>query len=107
MVNAMLRLKLGANNLYAVVKVFRPLLERIRVIPGCLGCHLYQDIEEPGCLLFEGRWQTRESLADHLRSEHYRQVLLVMEAALEAPEVRFDHIRETTGMETIEQARLR
>jgi quinol monooxygenase YgiN len=107
MIQATLRLKLGPNNVGAAVKVLRSLLERTRVVPGSLGCHLYQDLEEPGVLLFEERWQTRESLEKHLRSDRYRQVLLVMEAAVEPPEVRFDLIKDSTGLETVEQARIR
>lgn len=107
MIQAMLRLKLEPNNLSEAMKVLRSLLERTRVVPGCLGCHLYQDIEEPGVLLFEERWKTRESLEEQLRSDRYRHVLLVMEAAAGHPEVRFDIIEETTGIETVEKARLR
>ncbi len=107
MIRATLRLKLEPNNLSEAVKVFRCLLERTRVMPGCLGCHLYQGIEEPGVLLFEERWKTWESLEEQLRSDRYRQMLLVMEAAIEHPEVRFDVIKESTGMETVEKARAR
>jgi quinol monooxygenase YgiN len=64
MIRALLRL--GENALPATVKVFRALLEQTRALPGYLACHLYLDLGEPGFLLLEERWQTREGLEGHL-----------------------------------------
>jgi len=44
-------------------------------------------------------------LAQHLRSKKYNNVFEVMEMALKNPEVRFDTVSTSTGMETIEKAR--
>ena len=44
-------------------------------------------------------------LALHLRSQEYRQLLLVMELARVPPEVQFDRVAHSTGIETIEEAR--
>jgi hypothetical protein len=41
----------------------------------------------------------------HLRSDEYRNLLLILEMALEQPEIRFDTISGSTGIETIEKAR--
>ena len=41
----------------------------------------------------------------YLRSDQYHKVLLVLEMALKQPEVRFDIISRSTGIETIEKAR--
>ena len=46
-----------------------------------------------------------EDVKHHLRSEKYRNILLVVEMAAEAPEIRFDTIAHSTGVEIIEQAR--
>jgi hypothetical protein len=50
-------------------------------------------------------WQNEGDLERHLRSERYRDVLLVMEMALRHPEVRFNTVSASTGFETIEKAR--
>ncbi len=42
----------------------------------------------------------------HLRSDEYRNLLLVLEMALKEPEIRFDTISSSTGIETIEKARI-
>ena len=55
--------------------------------------------------MFEEIWRTEEDLEDHLRSDEYLNVLLVLEMALKEPEIRFDTISSSTGIETIEKAR--
>jgi len=56
-------------------------------------------------LMFEERWSNEDDLAQHLRSEKYHDLLLVIEMALKQPEVRFNTVSSFTGIETIEQAR--
>ena len=60
-------------------------------------------IAESSCLKKSG--EPEEDLDLHLRSEEYRNLLLVLEMALKQPEIRFDTISNTTGIETIEKAR--
>ena len=50
-------------------------------------------------------WRSDEELNLHLRSDDYRNLLLVLEMALKEPEIRFDTISSSTGIETIEKAR--
>jgi hypothetical protein len=50
-------------------------------------------------------WRDEESLEQHLRSEKYPSVFLVMEMALKCPDVRFNTVSTSTGIETIENAR--
>jgi hypothetical protein len=40
-----------------------------------------------------------------LRSATFRNILLVVEMASQTPEIRFDRISHSTGIDTIEQAR--
>jgi quinol monooxygenase YgiN len=55
--------------------------------------------------MFEEIWKSEEDLECHLRSDDYRKVLLVLEMAVKQPEIRFDTISSSTGIETIEKAR--
>ena len=79
--------------------------QRIRVESGCISCRVYQNTHEDRALLFEEIWMNEEDLNRHIRSDGYRNVLLVMEMAVEKPEIRFETVSNVTGMETIEQAR--
>ena len=56
--------------------------------------------------MLEELWTSNEELRHHLRSDEYRRILLVVEMAAEPPEIRFDTIAHSTGVETIEQARI-
>jgi quinol monooxygenase YgiN len=55
--------------------------------------------------MLEELWASNEDVQRHLRSDKYRKVLLVVEMAVEPPEIRFDTIDHSTGVESIEQAR--
>ena len=60
---------------------------------------------EKNILQLEEMWRSEEELERHLRSDEYRKVLLVLEMALKQPEIRFDTISSSTGIETIKKAR--
>jgi quinol monooxygenase YgiN len=55
--------------------------------------------------MIEETWETQEALDRHLRSAEYRNVLIVVEMAIEKPEIRFSEFSHSTGVETIEKAR--
>ena len=57
-------------------------------------------------MMIEELWQSNEDLDRHLRSDDYLKVLLVVEMAIEKPEIRFNSISCSTGVETIEKARM-
>jgi hypothetical protein len=55
--------------------------------------------------MFEEVWKAEENLDLHVRSEGYLNLLLVMKMALKQPEIRFDTISSSSGIEIIEKAR--
>jgi quinol monooxygenase YgiN len=73
--------------------------------PGCVSCRIYRGVEDVRTVMLEELWLSEENLQDHLQSERYRKVLLVVEMAAEPPEIRFDMIAQSSGVEIIEQAR--
>jgi len=50
-------------------------------------------------------WRAEEDMDLHIRSDEYRNLLLVLEMALKQPEIGFDTISSSTGIETIEKIR--
>jgi hypothetical protein len=50
-------------------------------------------------------WETQGDLQAHLRSEALRVLLSVMDLASDPPDVRFDRVSETRGMEFLAAAR--
>jgi hypothetical protein len=67
----------------------------------------YEDLLEKNVLMLEEVWSAEENLDLHIRSDEYHNLLLALELALKRPEIRFDTISGSTGIETIEKARNR
>ena len=88
-----------------IVRTLRSLLEPTQVEPGCVTCHFYQDVQDENVLNYVEEWCSQEDLERHLRSDQYRKLLAVIDAAAEPPEIRFDTVSQTRGIETIEAAR--
>ena len=81
------------------------LLGPTRVESGCVGCHLYQEVANPNCFRFESVWTTQADFIRHLRSDNYRQVLILMELSSEPPDVQFHTISDTHGLELVHATR--
>jgi quinol monooxygenase YgiN len=107
MVLATIRMMMSAKKFGEALKILRSMAEQSRVQPGCLSSQIYRNGQEDNVLMLEQLWSNEEDLERHLRSDEYRQVLLVLEMAMKQPEIRFDTILSSTGIETIEKARTR
>ena len=105
MILATVRMTIPPQKRGEVLKILRSMAEQCRDDPGCLSCHLYGDLQEKNVLVFEEIWQAEDDLDLHLRSGEYLNLLLVLEMALKQPEIRFDTISSSMGIEAIERAR--
>jgi quinol monooxygenase YgiN len=105
MILATIRMKISPQKRGEALKILKSTVEGNRILPGCLSCRIYEDIEEDNVLMYEEMWKSEEEMKQHLQSDEYRNVLLVMEMALKHPEVRFNTVSTSTGIETIEKAR--
>jgi quinol monooxygenase YgiN len=105
MVLATVRLMIPPKKRDEALKILKSAAAQCRVLPSCLSCHIYADVQEDNVLMFEQTWRSQEDLERHLRSDEYYRVLLVMEMALKQPEIRFEIISGSTGIETVEKAR--
>jgi quinol monooxygenase YgiN len=105
MLRSTIRMIISPENHRDALEILASVSEQTQFEPGCVYSRLYQDVTDEGVTLLEELWLTFEDLMGHLQSEKYRKILLVMEMAAGPPEIRFDTIAQTSGMETIEQAR--
>lgn len=88
-----------------VLEVFRGIQGPVLAQPGCVACHIYEEQgPEPAVVLVE-RWDSQTALEGHLRSEAYRRVLGAIELSGSPPEVCFDYVSSTEGMDLIERSR--
>jgi quinol monooxygenase YgiN len=105
MVLVTIRMAIRSKKYDEASKILRSTAEWSRIKSGCLCSRIYNDVQENNVLMFEEMWRNEEELEYHLRSDEYLKVLLVLEMAVKQPEIRFDTISSSTGIETIEKAR--
>jgi quinol monooxygenase YgiN len=104
-VHAAIRLLIPTNKWHEALMILNSAIELIRLEEGCISCRLYQDLQEEGAMMQEEIWLSQSDLERHLRIDIFHTVLLVVEMATESPEIRFDAIAHTTGMENIQRIR--
>ena len=72
---------------------------------GCMSCRILQDNSDPQSFFYEAQWKTQEDLLRHLRSEHYKRLLVLMDLGNAPPLVKFHTVAGTEGLDFIERAR--
>ena len=55
------------------------------VASGCLSCRIFQEESEPLALCYQAQWKTQDDLLRHVRSEHYKRLLVLMDLGSEPP----------------------
>jgi quinol monooxygenase YgiN len=106
-INASIRILFQARKYKEALIILGSMIERIKLEEGCLSCRLYQDVHEHRALMLEEIWADEAGLHDHLISGDFRDVLLVMEMASEPPEIRFDRVSDSRGIEAIAEMRMK
>jgi len=105
MILATIRITFSSKKFNEALGILRAAAEQSSVQPGCLSGRVYRNGEKDNVLMFEQKWSNEADLNRYLRSDEYRQILMVLEMAAKQPEVRFDTISSSTGIETIGKAR--
>jgi quinol monooxygenase YgiN len=89
----------------SVVEVLRSVQGRVRSEPGCAACDIYDEKGGQGAIVFVERWESAEALEAHLRSDLYRRILAAVELSGSEPDIRFEHVSSSEGIELIERLR--
>jgi hypothetical protein len=74
-----------------------------RLEDGCLGCSVWTGPESS--LHCVAEWATETDLRRWVRSDRFTSVLSVLESAHEPPNVRFDFVTETRGLDYVAEIR--
>jgi quinol monooxygenase YgiN len=94
------------NRRAEVLEVLRSIRGPVLAQTGCASCRVCEEAgPEPAILLVE-RWETEAAFENHLRSEAYRKILGAVELSSSPPEICFDHVSQSEGIERIERSRL-
>jgi quinol monooxygenase YgiN len=76
-----------------------------QVESGCTNPRILQEAGQPHSFCYEAQWENEDDLMRHLRSEHYKRLLVLMDLGDEAPVVEFHTVNETKGLDLIQHAR--
>ncbi len=101
MISANLRFPVDDGNRAEIIRTLRAMIERTRVINGCIACRLYHDLDDPNVLTWVEEWESREDLERHVRSPRFKKILAALDMCSSQPEIRFDTVIETHGMRLI------
>jgi quinol monooxygenase YgiN len=85
-----------------LLEAIRGMLEPSRVERGCLSYHLYEDVENRNAFVLFEEWATRGDLERHISKDNERRLLGLMDLLSEQPELRFNTVSHTEGMDLIE-----
>ena len=107
MVVGMLRIPLAPNRHAEVMEVLRSVQGPVMAQPGCRAYHVYEEQGLNSAVVLVERWESKAALESHIRSESYRRILGAIELAGGPPEISFDVVSASEGMELIERLRNR
>ena len=102
MILATLRMVVRPDRRNDLLETMRGMLEPARVERGCLSYRLYEDVENRNAFILLEEWTTQEDLERHLSKDTQRGLLALMDLLSERPELRFDTVSHSAGMDLIE-----
>ena len=106
MIVGMLRIPLAPNRHAEVLEVLRSIQGPVLAQPGCKAYHIYDEQgQDPAVVLVE-RWESKAALEAHIRSDMYRRILGAIELAGGPPEMSFDVVSASEGMEMVSRLRM-
>lgn len=102
MILATLRMIVRPERRSDLLETMKGMLEPVRVERGCLSYRLYEDIENRNTFVLLEEWATQDDLERHISKDNQRRILALMDLLSEQPEVWFNTVTHTAGMDLIE-----
>ena len=104
MVRLTVRLNAGAGKVaQELLDALRFLMTTTRLEPGCLGCTAWVDLDAK--VHYVEEWDSEADVRRRVRSHRFTSLLAVMESAQEPPEVQFDFVTKTRGLDYVSEVR--
>jgi quinol monooxygenase YgiN len=106
MIQSSIKMKFSPEKCNEAVRTLHSIIDRISAERGCMGYEIFLD-SDSYVVVLEGRWRSEGDLERHLRSDEYKIILLVIEMAATPPDIRFDTVISTRGIDMIKDARIK
>ena len=103
MIIVTLQLKVVPEKRWDVLKTIHTIIGPTTVRSGCLHCSLYSNTSNDDELILLEKWESQEALDKHIRSDEFRKIIAAIETAKEPPEISFNTVASTEGMEFVEK----
>ncbi len=103
MILATLRMIVRPERRSDLLETMRGMLEPARVERGCLSYRLYEDVENRNAFVLLEEWATQEDLERHISKDSQRRLLALMDLLSEQPELKFNTVSHTAGMDLIKK----
>jgi quinol monooxygenase YgiN len=71
----------------------------------CSECRVLRDASDELFVLYYERWESFSAFERHVRSDLYRRVLVAIDMASEPPDVRFECLNTTWGLDLVGRLR--
>ena len=105
LIRSSIRLWISLKEQSEALDILESVRKQIQFEPSCRHVRIYREANESEAIMIEELWTDDEGLNLHLQSDAYRRILLVIEMTNAPPEIRFDKIIQSSGIETIIEAR--
>ena len=105
MIIVTLQLKVNPEKRWDIVKTIHTIIGPTAVQPGCVHCSLYSNTGNDDELILLQKWESKEALEKHIRSDNFRKILATMEESSEPPELSFDTVSFRAGLDLVEKLR--
>jgi quinol monooxygenase YgiN len=100
-----LKITTNPKRVQALIQALRSLMLPIQFDRGCMGCHLFADIENPDCLFYFEEWVTQKDLEREMRSDRFTRLLSIMESSPTPPVLEFLFVPQTRGLDYLAEVR--
>jgi quinol monooxygenase YgiN len=103
MIISTVRIAVGAKKKDEILAILFSVKGPTESKPQCISCRIYTEPRNEKLITYEEVWQNEESLYQHIRSPHYRNLLAAMDLSIEPPEVKFVTVLKTEGMDLMQK----
>ena len=104
-VRSTIRMMIPLNKQSEAIDILGSVRAQTEFEPGCNSMRIYRDVDEVRAVMVEELWAKEDALRQHMKSDAYSRILLVIEMAEEPPEIRYETVASSSGVEAIENAR--
>ncbi len=101
MITMTLRLTVPPEKTMEAIRIVDSIGGSVSAEPDCRLFILYRETANDDALMLCEEWETWEALEDHIRSKRFKRILILIDLALEPPDVRIDTLSESAGFELI------